>query len=191
MTARTASTAWTANPTKEPSMPLTFVVARLLHILLGAFWAGTLIFNALFLAPALGEAGPDGAKVMAGVQRRRFMDIMPIVALLTIVTGIWLYWRQSGGFSAGWSRSPMGIGYGAGGILAIVAFGIGVGVLRPAMSRIGTLAASAGQVADQAQREALMAQMAALRRRSTTAGRLVALLLALATALMGVARYLG
>jgi hypothetical protein len=35
-----------------------------------------------------------------------------------------------------------------------------------------------------------MAQVSGLRRRSVTAGRLVALLLAVATALMGVARYL-
>jgi uncharacterized membrane protein len=171
-------------------MSLDFVIARMLHILLGAFWVGTMIFNTLFLAPALGEAGPDGAKVMAGVQRRRFMDVMPIVALLTIVTGVWLYWRASGGFSAGWSRSPMGRGYGAGGILAIIAFGIGVGVLRPTMARIGKLAAGAGQATDPAQREGLMAQIAGLRGRSTTAGRLVAALLVVATVLMGVARYL-
>jgi hypothetical protein len=84
----------------------------------------------------------------------------------------------------------MGRGYGAGGILAIIAFGIGVGVLRPTMARIGKLAAGAGQAADPAQRDALMAQIAGLRRRSTTAGRLVAALLVVATALMGVSRYL-
>jgi len=170
-------------------MSLGFVLIRLLHILLGAFWAGTLIFNAIFLAPALGEAGPDGAKVMAGIQRRRFMDVMPIVALLTILTGGWLYWRISGGFDPGWSRSPMGMAYGAGALLAIVAFGIGIGLLRPAMIRSGKLAGEAAQAKDPAAREVLTAQIAGLRRRSATAGRVVALLLALATGLMAVARY--
>ena len=171
-------------------MSLGFVLIRLLHILLGAFWAGTLISNALFLAPAIGEAGPDGAKVMAGILRRRFLDVMPIVALLTILTGVWLYWRISGGFDPGWSRSPIGMAYGVGGILAIVAFGTGVGVLRPAMLRIPKLAGEAAQAKDPAAREALTAQIAGLRRRSTTAGRIVALLLALATGFMAVARYL-
>jgi hypothetical protein len=171
-------------------MSLTLVVARLLHVLVGAFWAGTLIFNALFLAPAIGEAGPDGAKVMAGIQRRRFMDVMPLVALVTILSGLWLYWRISGGFEPSFFRTPLGLWYGIGGLLAIVGFGIGIGVLRPSMTRIGQLAAQATQAADAAQREALMAQVSGLRRRSVTAGRLVALLLAVATALMGVARYL-
>ena len=171
-------------------MSLGFVIVRVLHILLGAFWAGTLIFNALFLAPALGEAGPDGAKVMAGVQRRRFMDVLPIVALLTILSGVWLYWRASGGFNAAWSRSPMGMAYGMGGILAIVAFGIGVGVLRPAMKRIGQLAAGAATEPDLTTREGLVHQVAGLRRRAAAAGKAVAILLALATILMGAARYL-
>ena len=171
-------------------MSLGFVISRVLHILLGASGAGTLIFNALFLAPALAEAGPDGAKVMAGVQRRRFMDVMPVVALLTILSGLWLYWRASGGFNAAWSRSPMGMAYGMGGIPAIVAFGIGVGVMRPAMMRAGRIVSQVTQASDPAQRESLMAPLPGLRRRSANAGRAVALLLALTVALMAVARYL-
>jgi len=171
-------------------MSVTFVIARVLHVVLGVFWAGTLVFNALFLGPAVGEAGPDGAKVMGGIIRRRFMDIMPLVALVTILTGLWMYWQHAGGFRGGWAGSPMGIGFGSGGVLAIIAFVIGVAILRPAMSQIGQLAARAGQSADAAERETLMSQVAALRKRATTAGRWVAALLAVATALMGIARYL-
>jgi len=171
-------------------MSLELVTLRILHVLLGAFWAGTLIFNALFLAPAMAEAGPDGAKVMGGILRRRFMDVMPLVALVTIVTGLWLYWRISGGFDPAFSRSPLGMAYGVGGLLAIVAFGIGVGVLRPSMRMIMQLAPRAQQTENDAERESLMGQVTALRRRSTMAGRAVAVLLAVATALMGVARYL-
>jgi uncharacterized membrane protein len=171
-------------------MSIELVILRLLHILLGAFWAGALIFNAIFLAPAMAEAGPDGAKVMAGLQRRRFMQVMPLVALVTILSGIWLYWRISNGFDPSFGRTRLGMAYGAGGLLAIVGFGIGIGVMRPAMMRIGTLAGAAAQATAQAEREALMAQVSALRKRAASAGRLVAVLLALATALMGVARYL-
>jgi uncharacterized membrane protein len=166
------------------------IVARLLHVLLGAFWTGTLIFNALFLVPAIGEAGPDGAKVMAGIIRRRFMDLMPVVALLTIVSGLWLYWRVSGGFDHHWMHTPTGLAYGAGGLLAMVAFGVGVGVMRPAMKKVGGLAAGAAQEGDPAKRERILGEVAGLRRRAAAAGRVVAALLAIATALMGVARYL-
>jgi hypothetical protein len=171
-------------------MSVGFVVARVLHVVLGVFWAGTLVFNALFLGPAIAEAGPDGAKVMGGIIRRRFMDIMPLVALVTILTGLWMFWEHSGGFRGGWAGSPMGIGFGTGGVLAIIAFVIGVGVLRPAMAQIGQLAARAGQTGDAAEREALMAQVAGLRKRATAAGRWVAALLALTTVAMGMARYL-
>lgn len=166
------------------------IVARLLHVLLGVFWAGTLIFTAFFLVPAIAEAGPDGAKVMAGVQRRRFMDVMPAVALLTILSGLWLYWKISGGFDHHWMHTPTGLAYGIGGVLAIMAFGIGIGVMRPAMKRVGGLAAGAAQEPDPAKRERMMGEVARLRRRSATAGSLVATLLTIATALMGVARYL-
>ncbi|MDH5196799.1 MAG: DUF1772 domain-containing protein [Gemmatimonadota bacterium] len=171
-------------------MSIEIVIARLLHVVLGVFWAGTMIFTALFLVPAMAEAGPDAAKVMAGIQRRRFMDVMPVVALVTIVSGLWLFWRISGGFDPAWSRSRMGMAYGIGAVLALVAFGIGVGIMRPTMMRIGSIVGQAAQATDSAQRDTLMAPVPALRRRSASAGRAVALLLALATALMGIARYL-
>jgi uncharacterized membrane protein len=171
-------------------MSIGMVIARLLHIGLGVFWAGTMVFIALFLAPALGEAGPDGAKVMAGIQKRRFMNIMPVLALITILSGFWLFWRISGGFDPQWSRSPTGMAYGVGAVLAIVALGLGIAVLRPTMMRIGRISAEAAQATDTAKREQLMAALPALRQRSTSAGRTIALLLAITVLLMAVARYL-
>jgi len=170
-------------------MSIGILIARFLHILFGVFWAGTLIFNAIYLGPAMSEAGPDAAKVMAGIQKRRFMDVMPAVAIITILSGFWLYWRISGGFDPAWSRSPTGITYGIGAVLAIIALGIGVGVLRPTMMRIMRTAAEAGQATDPAHRETLMATLPALRRRSAAAGQAVALLLALTVVCMAVARY--
>ena len=56
-----------------------YLLARLLHVLSGAIWVGTVTFTSFFLMPAMMEAGPDAAKVMAGLQRRRFMDLLPLV----------------------------------------------------------------------------------------------------------------
>jgi hypothetical protein len=166
------------------------LVLRLLHVVLGVFWAGTLIFFAVFLVPAVRDAGPEGAKVMAALQRRRFMDVMPTVAILTILTGIWLYWRISGGFSPAWMSSPAGLALGGGGALSLVAFGIGIGVMRPAALQAGALSRTLADTPEGPERDSQLAVVQQLRQRTAVAGRYVAVLLALATALMAVARYL-
>jgi uncharacterized membrane protein len=169
-------------------MDILLLLARLLHILLGAFWAGTLIFTALFLTPALGDVGPDGAKVMGALARRRFMTVMPIVALVTLLSGFWLYWRLSGGFAAGFMGSRQGQMLGAGAVAALVAWVIGLAVVRPAMMRLGAIGQRAAQLSG-AERDAVLAQAQAVRTRSAVASRWVAGLLTLALAAMAVARY--
>ena len=166
------------------------VTLRLLHIVLGVFWAGTLIFFAMYLVPSVREAGPDGLKVMAAIQRRRFLDVMPAVAALTILSGFWLYWLVSGGFQPAWMGSVTGQALGLGGVLAVVAFAIGVGVMRPATLRAGALAREMSSAPEGPGRDAQQKQVQQLRMRSVKAGRVVALLLLATTALMAVARYL-
>jgi hypothetical protein len=126
---------------------LALLIMRLLHIVLGVFWAGTLIFNALFLQPAMRDAGPDAAKVLAGLIRRRFLDIMPLVAFVTILAGLWLYWKDSSGFQASFMGSPFGIMIGLGALTGVVAFAVGLAVLRPAMLRAFALAQAAAAAA--------------------------------------------
>jgi uncharacterized membrane protein len=151
------------------------VVMRVLHIGLGVFWIGTMLFNAFFLGPAFAEAGPEGAKVAAGLMRRRFAQIMPAVAILTILSGIWLYWHVSGGFQAAYMRTRMGMTLGTGGALAILAFAYGMAVVRPSMLKAQTATDPA------------VAQ--ALRVRAERAGRVVAWILMLTVVAMAVARY--
>ncbi len=171
-------------------MNLLVLTVRLLHIVLGVFWAGTLIFFAAFLVPAVQDVGPDGGKVMAALQRRRFLDVMPIAAALTILSGLWLYWRMSAGFNPAWVTSRVGLALGLGGLAALVAFGIGVGIMRPATLRAGALAAGLAQSPEGPDRAAQLSTVQQLRGRVAAAGRLVAALLTVATALMAVARYL-
>ena len=166
------------------------VTLRLLHIVLGVFWAGTLIFVATYLVPSVREVGPDGVKVMGAIVRRRFLDVMPAVAAVTIVSGLWLYWLLSGGFNLNWVMSPMGLALGIGGVLAIIAFTIGVIVMRPATLHAGAIARQMGSAPEGPERDSMQQQVKQLRMRSATAGRAVAVLLFLTTALMAVARYL-
>lgn len=169
-------------------MDLLLVFMRLLHILLGVFWAGTLIFSALFFIPAVRDAGPDGAKVVAGLMRRRFFEILPAVAGLTILSGFWLYWRASLGFQSAYMRSSTGMTYGIGAVAAIIALGLAVIVMRPAMLKAAALSQAAVS-SPPVERDAQLAQAQALRLRGAQMGRIVALLIAVATAAMAIGRY--
>jgi len=152
------------------------LVLRLIHIGGGAVWVGMMVFMVFFLTPAIAEAGPaEGGKLMAALQRRRIMVIMPVIALLTIGSGLWLMQRLYGGPGA-LAGSRMGIALNVGAAAAIIAFLIGIIFMRPAMMRATTTTDPA-----EAQR---------LRTRGATLGRLVARLLVLALAAMAVARYL-
>ena len=170
-------------------MDFLLITARLVHIVLGAFWVGTMVFNAFFLGPSVRDAGPDGAKVMGALMRRRFMDVMPAVAGLTILSGLWLYWKMSNGFQSAYLHSAGGMTFALGGLLAITAFGLGLAVVRPAMLGAMALGQAAAQ-APAAEREMKLASAQALRTRAAGAGRLVAVLLLLAVAAMAVGRYI-
>ncbi|HXF96667.1 MAG TPA: hypothetical protein VNI61_11270 [Gemmatimonadales bacterium] len=159
------------------------LILRLVHVALGVFWAGTLIFTAVFLTPSVRDAGPDGARVIGAMLRRRFFDVMPAAAFLTILSGLWLYWRVSGGLNPTYVWSRTGVAFGLGGLAAIVAFVIGVAVMRPATLRAAALLQSA-------EREAQQATIQALRQRAAAAGRVVATLLTLAVVAMALGRYL-
>ena len=170
-------------------MDYLMLIGRVMHIGLGVFWAGALMFSAWFLLPSMREAGPDAAKVMAGLLRRRFLDVLPAVAGLTILSGLWLYWRVSGGFSSGYMRSAPGMAYGVGGLAAIIALALGLAIVRPSMLRAAALS-QATATATAPERESQLASAQAMRARAAGAGRIVAGLLSLAVIAMAVGRYL-
>jgi hypothetical protein len=169
-------------------MDVTLILVRLVHIGLGVFWAGSVFFTTLFLAPALRDAGPDGAKVAAGLMRRRLFDVLPIVAGLTIISGLWLYWRASFGFQPAYMGSPVGITFGIGAVAAIVALVIGLVFVRPGMLKAAQLTQSAAS-AGAGEREAQLAAAQQARVRATSAQQIVTLLLLVAVATMAVGRY--
>jgi uncharacterized membrane protein len=166
-----------------------YLATRVLHVVLGAFWMGAIVFAAFYLMPAVAEAGPDGAKVMAGIVRRKYLNVVPIVALVNIVSGFWLYWRFTGGFDPGLSGTPGAMVFGTGGILAVVALHIGLLGMRRNILKAGALTAKASALPDGAERAALMAEANARRKRAFRAGPIVAIILILTTALMALGHY--
>jgi uncharacterized membrane protein len=161
-----------------------FLIMRLLHVVSGVFWAGTMLFVAFFLFPSVRDAGPEGGKVVAELTRRRFTEVVPVVALIAILSGLWLYWRVSAGQSM-YMSSATGMTFGTGGAAAILSLIIGMTVVRPSMKRAAELAA-AGKPD-----EVRMAQIQTLRGRAGKGGQVVAVLLLVAVAAMAIGRYVG
>jgi hypothetical protein len=169
-------------------MSPSFLAARIIHVCLGVFWAGALVFNAAFLLPAMQAAGPNGAAVAAGLMRRRFLDIMPVVALLNLLTGFILLWRVSGGFTLAFLTSSTGLVYDAAATAAVIAFALGAGIMRPAMLRAAALSQGAAQ-ASATDRDRMLGEAQALRLRAGAMGGWVAWLLGATTVAMAIARY--
>ena len=162
---------------------------RLVHIVSGVFWAGSVIFLTWFVTPSIIGSGPAGGQVMEQLMRVRKMPFYLITAmLLTVLSGITLYGRDHEAFGSGWIHTGTGMTFTAGGILAIVGAAIGVFVNTPIAKRMSALGASiksSGQppTAEQA------AMMATLQKRLLGASHLAAGLLILATVAMATARY--
>ena len=165
------------------------LVLRLVHILGGMIWVGSGIFNSFFLLPTLAQAGPAAGQVIAGLQRRRLFTILPIVALLTILSGVRLMQITSAGFSPAYFASASGRTYAWSGVAAIVGFLIGVFIARPAAMRAAKVGAAMATASD-ADRASQAATLERYRRTSSITSSLSVALVVLAAAGMAVARYL-
>jgi uncharacterized membrane protein len=169
-------------------MPVELLVLRVVHVLGAIIWVGSGVMMAFFIAPALAGIGPAAGQVMANLQKRKFMIILPIVALLTILSGVRLMMITSSNFSAAYFATPMGKTFAWAGLAGILAFVFGIVVNRPIMVKMGKLQASVAS--DPASKEAIAAELKKLQQRAAMAGTFVMILLLLAAVGMATARYL-
>jgi len=149
------------------------IVLRLVHIVSGATWVGMMALSTFFVAPALADVGPEGGKVMAALQKRGMMTVIPAFAVLTLISGFWLFLRFTNG-QPGVMRSATGMAFGLGGLAALVAFVVGMVYVRPAMMKAAALAEEGARIRD----------------RANAVSRWVARLLFFALGAMAVARYI-
>jgi uncharacterized membrane protein len=165
------------------------ILLRLIHVLFGVFWAGTAIFNAAFLLPAVRALGPAGGPVMNEIAQKRKLPIYFFISgILTVLSGFGLFWHDSAGFTNDFMRSAGGMTFGTGGLLALVTLLLGIFVITPAAiraSKLGATMASAGKPPTPEQ----AAEMQKLQAKLGKLGMLAAVLLTLTTIAMAVARY--
>ncbi|MEO8450798.1 MAG: hypothetical protein ABI647_13450 [Gemmatimonadota bacterium] len=163
---------------------------RLIHIVVGVFWVGSVLFLTLYLIPTVQALGPAAGPFMDHLTRVRKLPFGLVLAtLLTLASGILLVWLDSAHFQAAWFRSGPGMTFTTGGTLALVSGFLGFLVSSPTARRLGTLAA-ATRAAGQPTPEQVQ-EIQRLQARLGKVGILNAVLLLLATAAMATARYVG
>ena len=162
---------------------------RILHIVVGVFWVGTVVFMAAFLTPSVRAAGPGGGAVLQQLMGVRRLPLWIMGAMVvTLLSGLGLYWRDSAGFQSAWLASGAGKTFGLGAAVAIGASVLGVAVNMPAGRRLAEIIGrlqSAGRPPTPEEQATLAALQARLGRASVVA----AVLLVIATLLMAIARY--
>ena len=167
----------------------TLYLLRLLHVVLGVFWAGAVLFIAVLLMPSVRAAGPAGGAIMRQLVEVRRMSLWLMgAALLTILSGIGLYWVDSAGFRSAWLGSGPGRVFGLGGVLALAGAVVGMGVSSPAGRRLARVA-GVSQAERRAPTPEEAAEIARLQNRLQRATQVTAVLVLLATLAMAVARY--
>lgn len=117
---------------------------RALHILMAAAWFGAAAFLTLYLMPAIGQLGPQGAPVMVALARRRFHVFMAATALLTVASGLWVFWAMTGGFAPEAMASRFGHVYGVGGLAGLLAAVIGGAVVGRSSKQLAEIAEAGG-----------------------------------------------
>lgn len=165
-----------------------YVVLRVLHILVAALWVGAAGLLAMVVMPAVGDAGAIGGSFLASLHRRKLHVFMAASALLTVLSGIWLYWVLTTGFDPAivWSRG--GLVFGIGGLCGLLALIIGGAVIGPGFARLAELAEQTSAMpVDQ---HAAHAQgLEALRRRTMLASKGALALIVIALVLMASGHY--
>jgi uncharacterized membrane protein len=171
------------------SMQIAMIVLRLIHIGTAVYWGGTVFFLVSFLTPAVRAAGPEGGKVMQRLVLSRFPRTLPIVASLTVLSGLVMYFLDSGGLQPKWMTMPAGLGFTFGGIMGLTSLIIGLSITSPALNRMATFTREA-MASGKPPGPERMKEIQALQIKMNSAAVWNAIFLALAIVGMATARYL-
>lgn len=166
-----------------------FLSLRAVHILLAALWLGAAFLLSMFVLPAVRDAGPAGGQLVATLQKCKLHAFMAITAVLTVLTGIWLYWVFTAGLQEQVMFSPGGLAFGIGGLCGLLAMILGGAVMGRGFARMTAMGERIAMLPE-AERASHMQEIAVLRGRLSIASKLILLLMIAALLLMAVGHYL-
>jgi hypothetical protein len=164
------------------------IILRLIHILGGIFWVGTMVLLAAFLLPSVRTAGREGGRFMQTLmQQQRLQFYLGLAMLLTVLSGITMYARLAAATHGAWAGSRPGIAYGVGAVAAILAAAVGGAIGSSAGRKMLAVGQAIGSAAPSAEQQA---ELTRLQNRMALGARLAAGLLVIAASAMAVGRYL-
>jgi hypothetical protein len=166
-----------------------FLSLRVVHVLLAAVWVGATVFTSILLMPVIESSGPSGSQIMQSLERKGMTAFFGAMGGITVLTGIYLYWRFTGGFDPEISRSHAGMAFGIGGVAGLLAVIIGGSVIGRSSKKILALMEQLPKASD-AQKATLLQQADVLKARMKTFGALVLLLQVVALVTMALGHYI-
>jgi len=119
---------------------LYLLVLRLVHVVASVCWAGGSFIFFLFIEPtgkALAPTGMVFIQHMAG--KGRFSIFMSISSVLTVLSGILLFWENASGQWWAWMGTGPGFLFSIGSVAGLIVFCIGMFWVRPRADRIAAL----------------------------------------------------
>ena len=169
------------------------VVFRILHIVAGVFWVGSVYFLVVFVQPSAAAIGPAAAPFMGELlNKRKLVDRIIGIAAFTVVAGLFLYWRDWHLLYPSFGKfvtSRFGGALTIGAVASLIALAVGVFGTRPTLQRFfavaGPVAASGAPPSPE-----VAAEMAALQGRLKLYARVSLGFLVLTVLMMATARYL-
>lgn len=156
------------------------LLARAIHIVAGFIWAGAMFVMATSIMPVARQYAAEGAGRWTGMIVRRVGPTSGIAAILTILSGMYLFAVLHPG-----DETLGGTVLKAGAVAGLLSFLIGFFIGRPAAFKLTALTEQRAAVPDPAKQQ----EIAALGRRAALSAQFTMTLLALAVLAMAVFRY--
>jgi uncharacterized membrane protein len=168
-------------------MDIFLLVLRLVHVFGGIFWVGGSLMINFFIGPTIGATAQAGKQFAGHLMMRTNLSMaLTVSAILTVLAGGFLYWRDSQGFTSLWMSAGPGVGFGIGAVSALIGFvfGITLGQLNKKMALIGSQIKEGGPTPEQ------LVQMQKIQDQLKVVSPINAGSLIIAVVFMAIARYL-
>jgi hypothetical protein len=168
------------------------IVFRIVHIMAGIAWGGSVFLFAVFIQPSVAAIAPAGAPFMGELLgKRKLVDRLIGLGVATVGAGLFLYWHDWHEFGSWgtWIGSRFGVTMTIGAILALTALGTGIFGTRPNVIRLLSLGRQAAEAGGPPPPE-LAAEIGRTQNLLKILGRTGFGLIALAALAMSIARYL-
>jgi uncharacterized membrane protein len=158
------------------------LLARAIHIMAGVTWAGATFMLAGVIVPMGMRHGPEGAGRWIGMIVRRMGPISGISAVLTVLSGMYLFMTLHSHDS-----STGGLILSTGAVAALLSLGVGLLVGRPTGLKLAQLAGQIDPAAPPPPSE--LQRISSLQTRAMLSSRVTAALLGIAVLSMALFRY--